>query len=145
MLVYDAVIAFIFASNPVLNDVYILLIHESTLRILISDAAPKKSLKFKTSTDASEAQVIEAMQKVSTHIKNPAKFSKAAKLAIQLIEAGSVKSGVSDYFFAILEAAMSSPVPCTDPSVRADYHSLFSAAQNTKEVRLALVQNIHSW
>lgn len=96
-------------------------------------AAPKKSLKFKTSTDASEAQVIDAMQKISSHIKNPAKFSKAAKLAIQLIEAGSVKSGVSDYFFAILEAAMLSPVSCTDPSVRADYLSLFTAAQNAKE------------
>ncbi|CAL5208392.1 unnamed protein product [Lathyrus oleraceus] len=96
-------------------------------------AAPKKSLKFKTSTDASEAQVIDAMKKISSHIKNPAKFSKAAKLAIQLIEAGSVKSGVSDYFFAILEAAMLSPVPCTEPSVRADYHSLFSAAQDAKE------------
>lgn len=96
-------------------------------------AAPKKSLKFKTSTDASEAQVIDAMQKISSHIKNPAKFSKAAKLAIQLIEAGSVKSGVSDYFFAILEAAMLSPVSCTDPSVRSDYHSLFTASQNAKE------------
>lgn len=106
----------------------------SLLCNVILEAAPKKSLKFKTSTDASEAQVIEAMQKISSHIKNPAKFSKAAKLAIQLIEAGSVKSGVSDYFFAILEAAMSSPIPCTDPSVRADYHSLLSAAQNTKEV-----------
>ncbi|MCI71544.1 hypothetical protein A2U01_0092807, partial [Trifolium medium] len=56
-----------------------------------------------------------------------------AKLAIQLIEAGSVKSGVSDYSFAILEAAMLSPVSCTDASVRADYHALFSAAQNSKE------------
>lgn len=120
----------------------ILLKYEPTLCIVISATAPKKSLKFKTTTEASEAQVIEAMQKISSHIKNPAKFSKASKLAIQLIEAGSVKSGVIDYFFAILEAAMSSSTPCTDPSVRADYHSLFSAAQNTKEVRLIFVQNI---
>ncbi|KAK7278237.1 hypothetical protein RJT34_23263 [Clitoria ternatea] len=97
------------------------------------DTAPKKSLKFKTSTDASQAQVIEAMQKITSHIKNPAKFSKAAKLAIQLIQAGSVKSEISDYFFAILEASMSSSITCTDPSVRVDYHALFSAAQNTKE------------
>ncbi|QCE07471.1 hypothetical protein DEO72_LG9g2491 [Vigna unguiculata] len=96
-------------------------------------AAPKKSLKFKTMTDASEAQVIDAMQKISSHIKNPSKFSKAAKLAVQLIQAGSVKAEVSDYFFAILEAAMSSSITCTDPSVRADYHCLFSAAQNAKE------------
>jgi len=87
-------------------------------------------------TDASEAQVIDAMQKITSHIKNPTKFSKAAKLAVQLVQAGSVKSEISDYFFAILEAAMSSSITCTDPSVRADYHCLFSAAQNTKEVRL---------
>ncbi|KAL1294263.1 hypothetical protein HN51_054981 [Arachis hypogaea] len=96
-------------------------------------AAPKKSLKFKTSTDASEGQVIKAMKKITSHIKNPAKVNKAAKLAIQLIQAGSVKSGTSDYFFAILEAAMLSSTPCTDPSVRADYHSLFMEAQSTKE------------
>ncbi|KAK7376314.1 hypothetical protein VNO78_34780 [Psophocarpus tetragonolobus] len=94
---------------------------------------PKKSLKFKTMTDASQSQVVEAMQKITSHIKNPAKFSKAAKLAIQLVQAGSVKSEISHCFFDILEAAMSSSVTCTDPSVRADYHSLFSEAQNTKE------------
>nr|XP_025619185.1 uncharacterized protein LOC112710921 isoform X3 [Arachis hypogaea] len=99
-------------------------------------AAPKKSLKFKTSTDASEEQVIKAMKKITSHIKNPAKVNKAAKLAIQLIQSGSVKSGTSDYFFAMLEAAMLSSTPCTDPSVRADYHSLFMEAQSTKEVRL---------
>ncbi|OIW07174.1 hypothetical protein TanjilG_10147 [Lupinus angustifolius] len=97
-------------------------------------AAPKKSLKFKTTTDASEAQIIEAMRKISSHVKNPSKISKAAKLAIQLIQAGSVNSGTSDYFFDILEAAMSSSVPCTDPSVRTDYHSLFSEAQAIKEL-----------
>ncbi|XP_054814648.1 uncharacterized protein LOC129315121 [Prosopis cineraria] len=96
-------------------------------------AAPKKSLKFKTTTDASETQVIEAMKKISLHIKTPAKFSKASKLAIQLIQAGSVKSGTRDYFFSILEAAMSSSIPCTDPGVRADYHALFSAAQDATE------------
>ncbi|KAL5056808.1 hypothetical protein RYX36_028412 [Vicia faba] len=46
-----------------------------------SNAPPQKSLKFKTSTDASEAQIIDAMKKISSHIKNPAKFSKVAKLA----------------------------------------------------------------
>jgi hypothetical protein len=94
---------------------------------------PEKRLRFKTSTDASEKQVIEAMQKIASHIKNPAKFGKASKLAIQLIQAGSVKPGTCDHFFAILEAAMSSST-CTDPSVRADYHALFSAAQDAREV-----------
>ncbi|KAA0062551.1 uncharacterized protein E5676_scaffold403G001340 [Cucumis melo var. makuwa] len=97
--------------------------------------APGKRLRFKTTTDASETQVLEAMQKIASHIKNPTKFGKAAKLAIQLIQAGSVKPATSDRFFTILEAAMSmsSSTPCTDPSVRGDYHALFSAAQSTME------------
>ncbi|XP_021283585.1 uncharacterized protein LOC110416064 [Herrania umbratica] len=96
-------------------------------------AAPEKRLRFKTTTDASETQVIEAMQKIASHIKNPTKFAKASKLVIQLIKAGSVKAGTSDHFFAILEAAMSSTTSCTDPSVGGDYHSLFSAAQDAAE------------
>ncbi|XP_022719114.1 uncharacterized protein LOC111277148 [Durio zibethinus] len=96
-------------------------------------AAIEKRLRFKMTTDASETQVIEAMQKIASHIKNPTKFAKASKLAIQLIQAGSVKAGTSEHFFAILEAAMSSTTSCTDPSVRGDYHSLFSAAQDAAE------------
>ncbi|XP_010463935.1 PREDICTED: uncharacterized protein LOC104744559 isoform X2 [Camelina sativa] len=95
--------------------------------------APKKRLQFKTSTDASEEQVIEAMQKITSHIKNPSKFSKASKLAIRLIQAGSVKPETSSYFIAILEAAMSSKTPCTDRLVRADFHALFTAAQDVVE------------
>ncbi|KAK8633929.1 hypothetical protein V6N13_014761 [Hibiscus sabdariffa] len=96
-------------------------------------AVQEKRLRFKMTTDASETQVIEAMQKIASHIKNPTKFSKASKLALQLIQAGSVKAGTSDHFFAILEAAMSSTASCTDSSVRGDYHSLFSAAQDVAE------------
>ncbi|XP_030534947.1 uncharacterized protein LOC115744013 [Rhodamnia argentea] len=92
-----------------------------------------KRLRFKTHTDASEAQVIDAMKKIASHIRNPTKLGKASKLAIQLIQAGSVKPGTRDYFFAILAAAMSSPTACTDQSVRSDYHALFSAAQDAAE------------
>ncbi|CAA0381329.1 unnamed protein product [Arabidopsis thaliana] len=106
---------------------------ESTPEPVPEPEAPKKRLQFKTSTDASEEQVIEAMQKITSHIKNPSKFSKASKLAIRLIQAGSVKPETSSYFIAILEAAMSSKTPCTDRSVRADYHALFSAAQDVAE------------
>lgn len=95
--------------------------------------APGKRLRFKTTTDASETQVIEAMQKIASHIKNSSKFSKASKLAIQLIQAGSVNPGTSDHFFAILEGAMSSPTTCNEASLRADYHALFSAAQDVVE------------
>ncbi|KAE8659968.1 methyltransferase-like protein 6-like [Hibiscus syriacus] len=96
-------------------------------------AVQEKRLRFKMTTDASETQVIEAMQRIASHIKNPTKFSKASKLAIQLVQAGSVKAGTSEHFFAILEAAMSSTASCTDSSVRGDYHSLFTAAQDAAE------------
>jgi hypothetical protein len=78
------------------------------------------------------------MQKITLHIGNRSKFSKASKLALQLIEAGSVKPGTISHFFAILEASMSSPGACNDPSVRADYHTLFSAAQGVTEVKFLL-------
>uniref|UniRef100_A0A0E0NMY6 Uncharacterized protein n=1 Tax=Oryza rufipogon TaxID=4529 RepID=A0A0E0NMY6_ORYRU len=95
--------------------------------------APEKRLRFRTTVDASETQVIDAMHKITSHIRNPSKFSKASKLALQLIEAGSVKPGTISHFFAILEAAMSSPGACNEPSVRADYQALFNAAQGVTE------------
>ncbi|CAH9097337.1 unnamed protein product [Cuscuta europaea] len=73
------------------------------------------------------------MEKISSHIKNPLKFNKASKLAIQLIQAGSVKPSTSEHFFAILEAAMSSPTACNEPSLRADYHALLTASQDVVE------------
>ncbi|KAH9622575.1 hypothetical protein KSS87_016462 [Heliosperma pusillum] len=98
-----------------------------------SQKGTERRLKFKTITDTSAAQTIEAMKKIASHISNPAKFSKASKLAIQLIQAGSVKSETADHFFAILEAAMLSPTSCNDASIRADYNTLFSAAQDASE------------
>lgn len=99
-----------------------------------NDGGSGKKLKFKTITDTSVTQIVEAMQKIASHIKNPAKFNKASKLAIQLIQAGSVKPETIDHFFAILEAAMLSPVSCNDASMRSDYHALFSAAQDATEI-----------
>jgi hypothetical protein len=101
-------------------------------------AVPEKRLRFRTTVDASETQIIEAMQKITSHIGNRLKFSKASKLAVQLIEAGSVKPGTISHFFAILEAAMSSPGAFNEPSVRADYHTLFDAAQGVTEVKFIL-------
>ncbi|XP_074311408.1 uncharacterized protein LOC141647203 [Silene latifolia] len=98
-----------------------------------SQKGPERRLKFKTITDTSVAQTIEAMKKIASHISNPAKFSKASKLVIQLIQAGSVKPETTDHFFAILEAAMLSPTSCNDASIRADYQTLFSAAQDASE------------
>ncbi|KAG9155586.1 hypothetical protein Leryth_021201 [Lithospermum erythrorhizon] len=108
----------------------------------LTDIVPERRIRFKTTTDASESQVIEAMQKIASHIKNPSKFSKASKLAIQLIQAGSVKPSTSDHFFAILEAAMSSPTICNEISVRADYHALFLAAQDAIECLNKKQQNL---
>ncbi|XP_073297553.1 uncharacterized protein [Primulina huaijiensis] len=109
-------------------------------------AAPGKRLRFKTTTDASEKQVIDAMQKITSHIRNPSKFCKASKLAIQLIQAGSVKPATSNHFFAILEGAMSTLSNCHDPSLRADYHALFSAAQDTTDCLSKKQHNmLNSW
>lgn len=107
---------------------------EADFLLCLSAIVPEKRLRFVTTTDASEVQVIEAMQKIASHIKNLSKVGKASKLAIQLIQAGSVKPGTSNHFFSILESAMSSPTVCNDPSVRADYHALFLAAQDAIEV-----------
>lgn len=96
--------------------------------------ASQKRIRFKTTTDASEEQVIQATKKITSHISNPSKFGKASKLAIQLFKAGSVRQATCDYFFAILEAAMASPSACTDPLLRADYQALFIAAQEVSEV-----------
>ena len=41
--------------------------------------------RFETTTEASETQVTEAINKISSLIKNSSKFRKASKLAIQLI------------------------------------------------------------
>ncbi|GFP81759.1 hypothetical protein PHJA_000319200 [Phtheirospermum japonicum] len=84
------------------------------------------------------------MQKIASHIKNPSKFNKASKLAIQLIQAGSVKEGTHDYFFAVLEASMLSVSSCNEPSLRADYHALFSAAQDVAECLKKQQQNLLS-
>lgn len=74
------------------------------------------------------------MKKIASHIRSPAKFGKASKLANQLIQAGSVKPSNSDYFFSILESAMSAPIACTDQSVWADYHALFTDAKDAADV-----------
>ncbi|KAH9291478.1 hypothetical protein KI387_043343, partial [Taxus chinensis] len=94
------------------------------------DKEASKRVRFKMTVDASTKQVLDAMQKITAHIGNPSKFSKASKLALQLVQAGSVNAESCDHFFEILQAGMSSPFSCTDPGLRADYHTLFSAVQD---------------
>ncbi|KAL0321947.1 UNVERIFIED_CONTAM: hypothetical protein Scaly_2491100 [Sesamum calycinum] len=64
----------------------------------------------------------------------------------ELIEAGSIKEATRDHFFAVLEAAMFSLTTCNEPSLRADYHALFSAAEHVAYHLSKKQQNLlHSW
>ncbi|KAJ7543301.1 hypothetical protein O6H91_09G032200 [Diphasiastrum complanatum] len=88
-----------------------------------------KRVRFKTTVDATEEQILGAMQKIGAHIGNPAKFSKASKLALQLLDAGSVTKDTADHFFDVLKAAMLQPDRATEQTLRADYLALFDAVQ----------------
>lgn len=93
-----------------------------------------KKVRFKTTTDASAIQVADAMRKIASHIGNPSKFSKASKLAMQLLHSGSLSKETSDLFFGILKASMVSPSVANLPTIRQDYHELFSAVSERIEV-----------
>lgn len=75
-----------------------------------------------------------AMAKIAAHVNAAKKFSKASKLALQLLEAGSVNSSNGRRFFEILERAMETPANSNDPTLREDYRALFSAAEERKNV-----------
>jgi hypothetical protein len=101
------------------------------------DAKPKegKRVRFQPTTmEASSEQVVEAMAKIAIHIGNPGKFSKASKLALQLLQAGSVNLDTADPFFRILKAAMVCPSHATDAALRSDYQALFNAVHEKLEV-----------
>ncbi|GAQ82302.1 hypothetical protein KFL_001070080 [Klebsormidium nitens] len=83
---------------------------------------------------ASPDAVISAMAKIAAHIDTAKKFSKASKLALQLLEAGSVNRGNAGQFFEILERAMETPANSNDLALREDYRALFSAAEERKSI-----------
>lgn len=83
------------------------------------------------------------MQKIASHFKNLTMFGKASKLVIQMVQTGSVKPGSNDHFFATLEAAMSLLASCTDVSVQADYHALFSMAQDAPKEDITFIYYRH--
>lgn len=94
-----------------------------------------KRVRFKpATTEASSEQVIEAMTKIASHIGNSAKFSKASKLALQLLQSGSVTSSTAEPFFQILKAAMATPSHAIQASLRLDYQALFAAVHERVEV-----------
>lgn len=86
--------------------------------------------------EASEEQVLGAISKIASHISNPTKFSKASKLAIQLLQGEILQksSDVADAFFEILRAAMASPSQAVNMKLWADYQTLFKGVQDKLEV-----------
>lgn len=90
-------------------------------------------MRFKTTVDASALQIADAMRKIAAHIGNASKFSKAFKLAMQLLKSESLNKDTSDLFFDILKAAMTSPASATMPPHRQEYHELFSAVSEKHE------------
>lgn len=78
--------------------------------------------------------VVSAMGKIASHIDTAKKFSKASKLALQLLEAGSVNRENGGAFFQILEGAMKIPGNSGEPGLREDYKALFTAAEERKDV-----------
>ncbi|MCO5611344.1 hypothetical protein L7F22_065597 [Adiantum nelumboides] len=97
------------------------------LILLLGFVAGAKKVRFKTTLDASAIPIADAMRKIASHIGNASKFSKASKLAMQLLHSGSLNKDTADLFFDILKASMVSPSVATMPPVRQDYHELFSA------------------
>ncbi|KAG6556782.1 hypothetical protein Mapa_001728 [Marchantia paleacea] len=93
-----------------------------------------KRVRFQSNeVEASEEQLLGAISKIASHISNPTKFSKASKLAIQLLQAGIKSSDVADAFFEILRAAMASPSQAVDMKLWADYQTLFKEVQKNLE------------
>ena len=91
-------------------------------------------MRFKTIVDASSTQITDAMHKIASHIGNSAKFCKASKLAVQLMQSGSLTKNTSDLFFDILKAAMASRESVTEPTLRQGYQQLFSVVTEFLEV-----------
>jgi hypothetical protein len=105
-------------------------------------SAESRRVRFKSDeVEANSEQILGAMGKIASHIGNPGKFSKACKLALQLLQAGSVKSDTADAFFEILRASMTLPSQAVDSKLCMDYHSLFSAVMDKLEVP----QFLHHW
>ncbi|XP_024356674.1 uncharacterized protein [Physcomitrium patens] len=103
-------------------------------RSVADDDSHGKRVRFKpTTTEATSEQVLEAMAKIASHIGNPGKFPKASKLALQLLESGSVTPATADAFFSILKAAMARPSNAVEASLRRDYQALFVAVHDRLE------------
>ena len=76
------------------------------------------------------ADHVAALERIATHIVNPAKFKKAAALALALMRTGDLERRHGKALFKVLEAAMHpTPRRANDPSARYEYRELFDAAE----------------
>ena len=76
------------------------------------------------------ADHVTALERIATHIANPAKFKKAAALALALMRTGDLERRHGKALFKVLEAAMHpTPRRANDPSARYEYRELFDAAE----------------
>lgn len=75
-----------------------------------------------------------ALTKIASHIGNPAKFKKAAQLALALMRGGELERRHGKALFAVLTNAMEpTPRRANDPGVRFEYRELFDAAEACAE------------
>ena len=71
-----------------------------------------------------------ALTKIAAHIGNPAKFKKAAQLALALMRGGTLERRHGKALFAVLTNAMEpTPRRANDPGLRFEYRELFDAAE----------------
>ena len=71
----------------------------------------------------------EALERLSAHIANPAKFKRASALAAELMRSGELERRHGKSVFALLAAAMTPPSRAVDPRTRFEYRDLFAAAE----------------
>ncbi|GBG71011.1 hypothetical protein CBR_g8309 [Chara braunii] len=99
-----------------------------------SDKKDVRHITFKDTTKVSEEELVAAMGKISSHIGNLSKFTKASKLALQLLESDSITTSNADHFFNILISAASILPSLCDDKTKMDCRALFVAAGDRKEV-----------
>jgi hypothetical protein len=71
----------------------------------------------------------EALERLASHIANPAKFKRASALAAELMRSGELERRHGKCVFAVLANAMAPPARALDPRTRFEYRELFSAAK----------------
>eukprot|EP00271_Cylindrocystis_brebissonii_P014859 TRINITY_DN36471_c0_g1_i1.p1 TRINITY_DN36471_c0_g1~~TRINITY_DN36471_c0_g1_i1.p1 ORF type:complete len:402 (+),score=92.30 TRINITY_DN36471_c0_g1_i1:106-1311(+) len=79
--------------------------------------------------DTGPSKITSAIAKITSHIGNPSKFGKASKLALQLLESGSVTTDTAEPFFNLLRVGMATPSSAAKLELRDDYSHLYKSAK----------------